>query len=157
VSARLRAAADFRDDGIGDGLRACLRRRDSAIAGRCKSSGARRVTTRPDAVAALNAALDGGVTFIDTADGYGSGRSQQIIGRVLRREPTPHRTTLTSFRGSRIARRAREWLGVSLNRGSATLTLASTPRYASPRCDEQFTFAGAFLFRREPDEAGDEH
>lgn len=37
-----------------------------------------------DAVAALNAALDGGVTFIDTADGYGGGRSEQIIGRVLK-------------------------------------------------------------------------
>lgn len=37
-----------------------------------------------DALAALNAALDGGVTFIDTADGYGGGRSEQIIGRVLK-------------------------------------------------------------------------
>ena len=37
-----------------------------------------------DAVAALNAALDGGVTFIDTADAYGGGRSEQIIGRVLK-------------------------------------------------------------------------
>jgi aryl-alcohol dehydrogenase-like predicted oxidoreductase len=37
-----------------------------------------------DAVAALNAALDAGVTFIDTADGYGGGRSEQIIGRVLK-------------------------------------------------------------------------
>ncbi len=37
-----------------------------------------------DAVAALNAALDGGVTFIDTADVYGGGRSEEIIGRVLK-------------------------------------------------------------------------
>jgi aryl-alcohol dehydrogenase-like predicted oxidoreductase len=37
-----------------------------------------------DAVAALNTALDAGVTFIDTADGYGAGRSEQIIGRVLK-------------------------------------------------------------------------
>jgi aryl-alcohol dehydrogenase-like predicted oxidoreductase len=37
-----------------------------------------------DAVAALNTALDTGVTFIDTADVYGGGRSEEIIGRVLK-------------------------------------------------------------------------
>jgi aryl-alcohol dehydrogenase-like predicted oxidoreductase len=36
-----------------------------------------------DAVAAVHAALDAGVTFIDTADVYGDGRSEQIISRVL--------------------------------------------------------------------------
>jgi len=37
-----------------------------------------------DAEAALNAALDAGVTFIDTANVYGNGRSETIIGRVLK-------------------------------------------------------------------------
>lgn len=37
-----------------------------------------------DAEAALNAALDAGVTFIDTADVYGDGRSERIIGKVLK-------------------------------------------------------------------------
>jgi aryl-alcohol dehydrogenase-like predicted oxidoreductase len=36
-----------------------------------------------DAVAALNAALDSGMTFIDTADVYGDGRSERLIARVL--------------------------------------------------------------------------
>lgn len=36
-----------------------------------------------DAVAALEAALDSGVNFIDTADVYGDGRSEQLIARVL--------------------------------------------------------------------------
>jgi aryl-alcohol dehydrogenase-like predicted oxidoreductase len=36
-----------------------------------------------DAEAAVNAALDSGVTFIDTADVYGDGRSERIIARVL--------------------------------------------------------------------------
>ena len=40
--------------------------------------------TEGDATAALAAALDAGVTFIDTADGYGAGRSEQIIGRFLK-------------------------------------------------------------------------
>jgi aryl-alcohol dehydrogenase-like predicted oxidoreductase len=37
-----------------------------------------------DSLAALHRALDRGVTFIDTAAGYGNGRSERIIGRVLK-------------------------------------------------------------------------
>ena len=36
-----------------------------------------------DAIAALEAALEAGVTFVDTADVYGDGRSERMIGRVL--------------------------------------------------------------------------
>ena len=36
-----------------------------------------------DAVAALEAALEQGVTFIDTADVYGDGRSERLIAKVL--------------------------------------------------------------------------
>ncbi|MBI5381037.1 MAG: aldo/keto reductase [Opitutae bacterium] len=37
-----------------------------------------------DSLAALNRALDLGVNFIDTAAGYGNGRSERLIGQVLR-------------------------------------------------------------------------
>ena len=37
-----------------------------------------------DDYAALNAALDAGMTFIDTADVYGDGRSEKIIAYVLK-------------------------------------------------------------------------
>jgi len=37
-----------------------------------------------DSIRALNAALDRGVNFIDTAAGYGDGRSERIIGKVLK-------------------------------------------------------------------------
>jgi aryl-alcohol dehydrogenase-like predicted oxidoreductase len=37
-----------------------------------------------DGKAALNAALDAGVTFVDTADVYGDGRSERIIAAVLK-------------------------------------------------------------------------
>jgi len=42
-----------------------------------------------DSLAALHRALDLGCNFVDTAAGYGDGRSERIIGRVLkeRREP----------------------------------------------------------------------
>jgi aryl-alcohol dehydrogenase-like predicted oxidoreductase len=39
--------------------------------------------TEPDARATLHAALDAGMTFIDTADVYGDGRSERIIAQVL--------------------------------------------------------------------------
>jgi len=38
-------------------------------------------------VAALHAALDAGVTFIDTADVYGDGRSERLIARLRRERP----------------------------------------------------------------------
>jgi aryl-alcohol dehydrogenase-like predicted oxidoreductase len=37
-----------------------------------------------DSVAALNRALDLGVTFIDTAAGYGDGKSERVIAQVLK-------------------------------------------------------------------------
>lgn len=40
-----------------------------------------------DAIAVLDAAMDAGVTFFDTADVYGDGRSEQLIGRYLRDRP----------------------------------------------------------------------
>ena len=40
-----------------------------------------------DAVEALNAALDAGVDFIDTADVYGDGRSERIVASVLNGRP----------------------------------------------------------------------
>ncbi|MFK4087943.1 aldo/keto reductase [Kribbella sp. NPDC020789] len=37
-----------------------------------------------DALAVLRAAVEGGVTFIDTADVYGDGRSERLVGQVLK-------------------------------------------------------------------------
>src|SRR3954449_7445479 len=40
-----------------------------------------------EAMATLHAAVDAGVTFFDTADVYGDGRSERLIGRLLRERP----------------------------------------------------------------------
>lgn len=40
-----------------------------------------------DALATLNGAIDAGVTFIDTADVYGDGRSEQIVGKLIKEHP----------------------------------------------------------------------
>jgi aryl-alcohol dehydrogenase-like predicted oxidoreductase len=43
--------------------------------------------THDDAIAVLDAAVAEGVTFFDTADVYGDGRSEQLIGEYLRNRP----------------------------------------------------------------------
>lgn len=50
-----------------------------------------------DALATLSAAVDAGVTMIDTADVYGDGRSEQIIGRLLRERPDAALTVATKM------------------------------------------------------------
>ena len=97
-----------------------------------------------DALATLAAAVDAGVTFIDTADVYGDGRSEQIIGRLLRERPDAGLTVAT-----KMGRRApldparytleafREWTDRSRrNLGVETLDLVQlhcppTPVYSS--------------------------
>jgi len=41
-------------------------------------------TDEDESLAAMHAAVDAGVTFFDTADVYGDGRSERLIGRLLR-------------------------------------------------------------------------
>ena len=48
-------------------------------------TGARSI--RADAEATLEAAVDAGITFFDTADVYGDGRSEQFNGALLKRHP----------------------------------------------------------------------
>src|SRR5262249_55580623 len=50
-----------------------------------------------DAMATLHAAVDAGGTFIDTADVYGDGRSERLIGRFLRERPAAGLTVATKM------------------------------------------------------------
>lgn len=50
-----------------------------------------------DALAVLDAAVEAGVTFLDTADVYGDGRSETIIGRFLRSRPDAGLTVATKM------------------------------------------------------------
>jgi aryl-alcohol dehydrogenase-like predicted oxidoreductase len=43
--------------------------------------------TESEALAILSAAVESGTTFLDTADVYGDGRSERLIGRFLRERP----------------------------------------------------------------------
>ncbi len=40
-----------------------------------------------DALSTLRAAVDAGTTFLDTADVYGAGRSEELVGRFLKEKP----------------------------------------------------------------------
>src|SRR5215211_9470221 len=45
--------------------------------------------TDDGSIAALHAALDGGVNFFDTADVYGDGRSERLLARLKRERREP--------------------------------------------------------------------
>jgi aryl-alcohol dehydrogenase-like predicted oxidoreductase len=50
-----------------------------------------------EALAVLAAAVEAGVTLLDTADVYGDGRSERLIGRFLRANPGSALTVATKF------------------------------------------------------------
>ncbi len=54
-----------------------------------------------DALETLGAAVESGVTFLDTADVYGDGRSEQLIGRWLAAHPG-HGLTVATKMGRRV-------------------------------------------------------
>jgi len=55
-----------------------------------------------DAMAVLDAAAAAGISFLDTADVYGDGRSEQLIGRFLASNPGAEFTVATKM-GRRVA------------------------------------------------------
>jgi aryl-alcohol dehydrogenase-like predicted oxidoreductase len=76
-----------------------------------------------DALATLHAAVDAGITFIDTADVYGDGRSERLIGEFLREREDPELVVATKA-GRRAAPHVadayttdalRGWVGRSLD------------------------------------------
>ncbi|GAA2664654.1 aldo/keto reductase [Streptomyces vastus] len=97
-----------------------------------------------DALAVLDAAVESGVTFFDTADVYGDGRSEQLIGRYLRERPDADLLVATKM-GRRVAQEPahytldnfRAWTDRSrTNLGVDTLDLVQlhcppTPVYSS--------------------------
>jgi len=52
-----------------------------------------------DALATLGAAVDAGVTFLDTADVYGRGRSETLIGRFIKERKLKNKITIATKLG----------------------------------------------------------
>ena len=55
-----------------------------------------------DALEVLGAGADAGVSFFDTADVYGDGRSEQVIGKFLRSRGPQHGITVATKMGRRM-------------------------------------------------------
>lgn len=88
--------------------------------------------TEADATAVLAASVDAGVTFFDTADVYGDGRSEQIIGQFLAHRAPGADITVATKMGRRaeqlpenyVLANFREWTDRSRrNLGTETLDL----------------------------------
>ena len=104
-----------------------------------------------DALATLHAAADAGVTFFDTADVYGNGRSEQLVGRFRRERPAG-----SVFVATKMGRRAdphvagaytldyfRAWNDRSrANLGMDTLDLVQLHCPPSPVFTTQATYDG---------------
>ncbi|TFC24131.1 aldo/keto reductase [Cryobacterium sp. MDB1-18-2] len=63
-----------------------------------------------DATAVLAASVDAGVTFFDTADVYGDGRSEQIIGRYLAGDGKDAGITVATKMGRRVDQLAENYV-----------------------------------------------
>jgi aryl-alcohol dehydrogenase-like predicted oxidoreductase len=108
-----------------------------------------------DALATLGAAVDAGVNFLDTADVYGDGRSERLIGQFLKSRPDAGLTVATKM-GRRVPQvpenytldNFRAWTDRSrTNLGVETLDLVQlhcppTPVYAT---DEVFDALGTLV------------
>jgi aryl-alcohol dehydrogenase-like predicted oxidoreductase len=102
--------------------------------------------TTADAQATLAAAVDAGISFVDTADVYGDGRSERLIGQFLAENPEAGLTVATKM-GRRVAQdpanytlanfrawteRSRENLGVDML-DLVQLHCPPTPVFSTPQ------------------------
>jgi len=58
-----------------------------------------------ESIRALHAAIDGGMNFIDTSDAYGSGRSEEVIGKFLKERSDRDRILLCTKGGNNMVER----------------------------------------------------
>jgi aryl-alcohol dehydrogenase-like predicted oxidoreductase len=101
--------------------------------------GAMARTTQDEVTAIIDAALDGGINFIDTADFYSSGESEELVGRAIagRRDDIVLATKAAlpmaderNHRGS-----SRRWLVTELDNSLARLNVDHVDLYQVHRWD----------------------
>ena len=86
------------------------------------------------AMAILDAAVDAGVTFLDTADVYGDGRSERLVGRLLaQRGPDAGLSWRRRWAAGprRTSRAPTRWTGSARGRTARARTSASTASTSS--------------------------
>src|SRR5690349_5842711 len=101
-----------------------------------------------DALAVLEASAEAGVTFFDTADVYGDGRSEQLVGRFVAAHPEAGFTVATKMGrraeqvpASYVEQNFREWLDRSRrNLGVDTIDLVQLHCPPSEVIDDDATY-----------------
>ena len=101
-----------------------------------------------DAMAVLEASAEAGVTFFDTADVYGDGRSEQLVGRFVAAHPDAGFTVATKMGrraeqvpASYVEQSFREWLDRSRrNLGVDTIDLVQLHCPPSEVIDDDATY-----------------
>jgi aryl-alcohol dehydrogenase-like predicted oxidoreductase len=78
-------------------------------------------TDEDEAIATIHRALDRGVTFLDTADMYGSGDNERLVGRAIR--------------GRRDEVVLATKFGIVRSEGSTVLEVSGRPDYVRKACD----------------------
>jgi aryl-alcohol dehydrogenase-like predicted oxidoreductase len=77
-----------------------------------------------ESVATIHAALDAGVTLLDTADFYGMGHNELLIGQALRdRDRDRDRAAISVKFGARELRPAARSLGYRTHRSQASVSV----------------------------------
>jgi aryl-alcohol dehydrogenase-like predicted oxidoreductase len=101
--------------------------------------GANGRTTQDDATAIVDAALDAGINLIDTADRYGDGESEEMVGRAIagRREHIVLATKAYSPMGEDPNQRgaSRRWLVTELDNSLRRLDVDHVDLYQIHRWD----------------------
>ena len=85
-----------------------------------------------DAMAVLVAAAESGVTLFDTADVYGDGRSEQLIGRFLSRHPGAGVLVATKM-GRRVEQLPQNYVLANFQQVERSLPAQPRRRPARPR------------------------
>ena len=100
-----------------------------------------RVTSAEDAYPIIDRALDAGINFLDTANVYARGMSEQITGEALQRNGKRKHVVLATKVHGRMAdddpemtlvRLAKEEEGVGISAGAQTASLTRHARRLSP-------------------------
>jgi aryl-alcohol dehydrogenase-like predicted oxidoreductase len=101
--------------------------------------GAAAGTTQDDATALVDAALEAGINVIDTADRYGAGESEEMVGRALtgRRDDVVLATKVWSPMGEDPNHRgaSRRWLVIELDNSLRRLGVDHVDLYQVHRWD----------------------
>lgn len=96
-------------------------------------------TTQDDVTAMVDAALDGGINLIDTADMYGEGESEELVGRAIagRRDDIVLATKATMPMGDERNHRggSRRWLVTELDHSLRRLGVDHVDLYQMHRWD----------------------